>query len=232
VNLTLVDLPGITKVPVGEQPPDIEDQVRAVRTSRQRSRLSPLHTVVASTLVLRRNRALPSVAFRRIAFVHARRLWPIRVLHPLARVPERLSVHIGAAAASSLHRAAILRDSSSQCRQPGSRKLGRVANGSAGLCRFRNRPDWHSSAAQRSVQRSVQRSAVQCSAVQCSAVQCSASSRRMDGLVRARARGQADPEGRRTIGIITKATLARRHPERMLLVVTCHRMLRVLVHAK
>jgi hypothetical protein len=40
VNLTLVDLPGITKVPVGEQPPDIEDQVRAVRTSRQRSRLS------------------------------------------------------------------------------------------------------------------------------------------------------------------------------------------------
>jgi hypothetical protein len=180
--------------------------------------------MVASTLVLRRNRALPSVAFRRIAFVHARRLLPIRVLHSLARVPVRISVHIGAAAASSLHRAAILRDSSSQCRQPGSRKLGRAANGSAGLCRFRNRPDWHSSAAQRS--------AAQRSAVQCSAVQCSASSRRMDGLVRARARGQADPEGRRTIGIITKATLARRHHERMLLVVTCHRMLRVLVHAK
>ena len=129
--------------------------------------------MVASTLVLRRNRALPSVAFRRIAFVHARRLLPIRVLHSLARVPVRISVHIGAAAASSLHRAAILRDSSSQCRQPGSRKLGRVANGSAGLCRFRNRPDWHSSAAQRS-------------AAQRSAVQCSASSRRMDGLVRAR----------------------------------------------
>lgn len=28
VNLTLVDLPGITKIPVGEQPPDIENQVR------------------------------------------------------------------------------------------------------------------------------------------------------------------------------------------------------------
>nr|CAH7729819.1 unnamed protein product [Callosobruchus chinensis] len=28
VNLTLVDLPGITKVPVGEQPPDIEQQIR------------------------------------------------------------------------------------------------------------------------------------------------------------------------------------------------------------
>jgi hypothetical protein len=124
--------------------------------------------MVASTLVLRRNRALPSVAFRRIAFVHARRLLPIRVLHSLARVPVRISVHIGAAAASSLHRAAILRDSSSQCRQPGSRKLGRAANGSAGLCRFRNRPDWHSSAAQRSA---AQRSAAQCSAVQCSAVQ-------------------------------------------------------------
>ena len=40
--------------------------------------------MVASTLVLRRNRALPSVAFRRIAFVHARRLWPIRVLRTFA----------------------------------------------------------------------------------------------------------------------------------------------------
>ncbi|XP_045470750.1 dynamin-1-like protein isoform X2 [Harmonia axyridis] len=28
VNLTLVDLPGITKVPVGDQPPDIENQIR------------------------------------------------------------------------------------------------------------------------------------------------------------------------------------------------------------
>lgn len=28
VNLTLVDLPGITKIPVGEQPPDIENQIR------------------------------------------------------------------------------------------------------------------------------------------------------------------------------------------------------------
>ncbi len=30
VNLTLVDLPGITKVPVGDQPVDIEDQVKAL----------------------------------------------------------------------------------------------------------------------------------------------------------------------------------------------------------
>lgn len=30
VNLTLVDLPGITKVPVGDQPRDIEEQVRAL----------------------------------------------------------------------------------------------------------------------------------------------------------------------------------------------------------
>ncbi|CAF0841471.1 unnamed protein product [Didymodactylos carnosus] len=30
LNLTLVDLPGITKVPVGDQPPDIEAQVRAM----------------------------------------------------------------------------------------------------------------------------------------------------------------------------------------------------------
>lgn len=28
MNLTLVDLPGITKVPVGDQPPDIEKQIR------------------------------------------------------------------------------------------------------------------------------------------------------------------------------------------------------------
>ena len=28
VTLTLVDLPGITKVPVGDQPPDIEQQIR------------------------------------------------------------------------------------------------------------------------------------------------------------------------------------------------------------
>lgn len=28
LNLTLVDLPGITKVPVGDQPPDIEQQIR------------------------------------------------------------------------------------------------------------------------------------------------------------------------------------------------------------
>ena len=27
-NLTLVDLPGLTKVPIGDQPSDIEDQVR------------------------------------------------------------------------------------------------------------------------------------------------------------------------------------------------------------
>ncbi|KAJ3655690.1 hypothetical protein Zmor_014811 [Zophobas morio] len=30
VNLTLVDLPGITKVPVGDQPPDIEQQIREI----------------------------------------------------------------------------------------------------------------------------------------------------------------------------------------------------------
>lgn len=28
VNLTLIDLPGMTKVPVGDQPPDIEMQIR------------------------------------------------------------------------------------------------------------------------------------------------------------------------------------------------------------
>lgn len=28
LNLTLVDLPGITKVPIGEQPPDIEKQIK------------------------------------------------------------------------------------------------------------------------------------------------------------------------------------------------------------
>lgn len=28
LSLTLVDLPGITKVPVGDQPPDIEMQIR------------------------------------------------------------------------------------------------------------------------------------------------------------------------------------------------------------
>ena len=28
LNLTLVDLPGLTKVPIGDQPSDIEDQVR------------------------------------------------------------------------------------------------------------------------------------------------------------------------------------------------------------
>ena len=28
LNLTLIDLPGMTKVPVGDQPPDIERQIR------------------------------------------------------------------------------------------------------------------------------------------------------------------------------------------------------------
>lgn len=28
LNLTLIDLPGMTKVPVGDQPPDIEHQIR------------------------------------------------------------------------------------------------------------------------------------------------------------------------------------------------------------
>ena len=28
LNLTLIDLPGITKVPVGDQPPDIEYQIK------------------------------------------------------------------------------------------------------------------------------------------------------------------------------------------------------------
>ena len=28
LNLTVVDLPGLTKVPVGDQPPDIEFQIR------------------------------------------------------------------------------------------------------------------------------------------------------------------------------------------------------------
>lgn len=28
LNLTLIDLPGLTKVPVGDQPPDIEIQIR------------------------------------------------------------------------------------------------------------------------------------------------------------------------------------------------------------
>lgn len=30
LSLTLVDLPGMTKVPVGDQPPDIEFQIRAM----------------------------------------------------------------------------------------------------------------------------------------------------------------------------------------------------------
>lgn len=28
MSLTLIDLPGMTKVPVGDQPPDIENQIR------------------------------------------------------------------------------------------------------------------------------------------------------------------------------------------------------------
>ena len=28
LNLTLVDLPGMTQVPVGDQPPDIDEQIR------------------------------------------------------------------------------------------------------------------------------------------------------------------------------------------------------------
>lgn len=28
LNLTLIDLPGMTRVPVGDQPPDIEQQIR------------------------------------------------------------------------------------------------------------------------------------------------------------------------------------------------------------
>lgn len=30
LNLTLIDLPGITKVPIGDQPPDIEIQIRSM----------------------------------------------------------------------------------------------------------------------------------------------------------------------------------------------------------
>lgn len=30
LNLTLIDLPGLTKVPIGDQPPDIENQIRSM----------------------------------------------------------------------------------------------------------------------------------------------------------------------------------------------------------
>jgi hypothetical protein len=30
LNLTLIDLPGLTKVPIGDQPPDIEQQIRSM----------------------------------------------------------------------------------------------------------------------------------------------------------------------------------------------------------
>ena len=30
LNLTLIDLPGLTKVPIGDQPADIEQQIRAM----------------------------------------------------------------------------------------------------------------------------------------------------------------------------------------------------------
>ena len=30
LNLTLIDLPGMTKVPVGDQPPDIEEQIKSM----------------------------------------------------------------------------------------------------------------------------------------------------------------------------------------------------------
>ena len=30
LNLTIIDLPGMTKVPVGDQPPDIELQIRSM----------------------------------------------------------------------------------------------------------------------------------------------------------------------------------------------------------
>lgn len=30
LNLTLIDLPGLTKVPIGDQPPDIEAQIKAM----------------------------------------------------------------------------------------------------------------------------------------------------------------------------------------------------------
>lgn len=30
LNLTLIDLPGMTKVPIGDQPPDIEHQIRSM----------------------------------------------------------------------------------------------------------------------------------------------------------------------------------------------------------
>jgi dynamin 1-like protein len=33
VNLSLIDLPGITKLPVGDQPPDIEEQIRKLISS-------------------------------------------------------------------------------------------------------------------------------------------------------------------------------------------------------
>ena len=33
LNLTLIDLPGITKVPIGDQPPDIEFQIRGMLLS-------------------------------------------------------------------------------------------------------------------------------------------------------------------------------------------------------
>lgn len=33
MNLSLIDLPGITKVPVGDQPADIEDQIRKLISS-------------------------------------------------------------------------------------------------------------------------------------------------------------------------------------------------------
>lgn len=58
LNLTLVDLPGITKVPVGDQPADIEQQVRSIVLEYARNPHAIILAVSAANVDLANSEAL------------------------------------------------------------------------------------------------------------------------------------------------------------------------------
>ena len=58
MNLTLVDLPGITKVPVGDQPQDIEQQIKNMISERIRPETTLILAIIPANIDLANSEAL------------------------------------------------------------------------------------------------------------------------------------------------------------------------------
>lgn len=77
LNLTLIDLPGITKVPVGDQPADIEQQIRDMimqfitRESCLILAVTPANTDLANSDALKLAKDVDPQGKKRAAAVHS-----------------------------------------------------------------------------------------------------------------------------------------------------------------